>query len=199
MDEKGLLDFAKYDSQGFFEFLSVLSASMTEGNRSRPLVTEGDQKLFKDLEMILKNKNADLTVHQQGEVRSLMAQVLEVVPAGDDPGEVIRQRADRMGWVAILSNENLLAGLPEGANFAFKNGLDKDNARLIMRSLLSRMRTLASLLHKAPLESRATLLEQFEQRQLGGTRKAAGGYVFDNILALAESLMTSMQAVARSA
>ncbi|MGI6240319.1 MAG: hypothetical protein ACOYJW_00065 [Candidatus Omnitrophota bacterium] len=199
MDETGLLDFASYDPQGFFEFLNVLSASMTEGDPGKPLVTGGDQKLFKDLEMILKNKNAGLTVLQQGEVRGLMARVLEVVPAGDDPGEVIRQRANRTGWVALLSNENLLAGLPEGANFAFKNGLDKENARLIMRSLLSRMRVLASLLHKAPPESRAALLEQFEQRQLGGTRKSAGGYVFDDILALAESLMTSVQAVARSA
>jgi len=103
------------------------------------------------------------------------------------------------GLVSLLSSAEMLQGLNEGANFAFSGAMDGGNVKLLYRALFSRMKVLAARRQDTSPAERELLLKQFEQQELGGTQKIAGGYVFTNVIALAQQLITGMRAIEKAA
>jgi hypothetical protein len=196
MDAEGLMSFAKNDSLGFYNMLNEL---VGERLSERSILTAGDAGTLGRIAQVLLNKNSGLTL-SKAQVLKLLDQVIKVEPLrGNQAGTINGLAEARPGMVTILSSEEMLAGLHDGANFAFKDRLAKENAKLVLRTLLGRMRILAAELDGVSPEKRVNFLEKFNARQMGGLKKIQGGFVFDNILQLVQSFLAQETAVGKSA
>ncbi|MFH0985733.1 MAG: PAS domain-containing protein [Candidatus Omnitrophota bacterium] len=197
MDVEELMSFAKNDSR---YFVDMLTRFVGERSSERPIVTAGDAGILGRIAQVLLNKNSGLTVNK-AQLLKLLDQVIKVEPLRGSQADTINGLAEvrRGGMVTILSSEEMLTGLHEGANFAFKDRLAKDNVKLVLRTLFGRMRVLASQLDGASAVDRVKLLEEFNARQVGGLKKIAGGFVFDNILELVQSFLVQEKATSKSA
>jgi glutamate dehydrogenase/leucine dehydrogenase/phosphomannomutase len=202
MDASGLLDFAKNDSRGFYIMLEELAAEQAVNvATAKPILTAGDTYVLQKIVQVLNNKSSELLSGEKAKVRDLLDQVVQVEALkGDQATTINGLAAARPGsMVTVLSSSEMLTGLNEGANFAFKDRLAKENVKLVVRALLGRMRTLATQLDGASAADRVTLLKEFNARRMGGLKKAQGGFIFDNVLLLVQSFLAQERATAKSA
>ncbi len=201
MDAEGLISFARNDSVGFYNMLNELATEKkSDASAQKPLLTAGDAGTAGRIVQWLLNKNSGLTL-EKAQILNLLDQVLEIAPVKENQTVTINELAAARlgGMVSVLSSQDMLAGLNGGANFAFKDRLAKENVKLVLRSLLGRMRALAAQLEGASAIDRVKLLEEFNTRRVGGLKNAQGGFVFDNILLLAQSFLAQEKAIAKSA
>jgi phosphomannomutase len=202
MDPEFLVIFAQHDGRGFYDMLQAnepAAGSMEE----KPILTAGDAGIIGQIAAILENRNSGLEPSERANrtgIERLLREVIAVKPLEGSQAATINQLIEsHKDMVTLLSSEDMLVGLNEGANFAFKNRLAKENAKLVLRALFGRMKMLASQLKGANPADQERLLKEFNARQLGGLKKTQGGFVFENILLLVQSFLAQERATAISA